>query len=98
MDSGFYAASTALISRTQALDTIANNLANASTVGYRAQHNVFSSVLADAGGAGTSSSLDNAINNFGTLSGTTLDQSQGALQKTGNPLDVAIQGSGYFVV
>jgi flagellar basal body rod protein FlgG len=35
MDSGFYAACTALVSRTQALDTIANNLANASTVGYR---------------------------------------------------------------
>jgi flagellar basal-body rod protein FlgF/flagellar basal-body rod protein FlgG len=97
MDSGYYAASTALISRTQALDTIANNLANASTVGYRAQHNVFSSVLADASGA-ANSPLNNAINNFGTLSGTTLDQSQGALQKTGNPLDLAIQGSGYFVV
>jgi flagellar basal-body rod protein FlgF/flagellar basal-body rod protein FlgG len=97
MDSGYYAASTALISRTQALDTIANNLANASTVGYRAQHNVFSSVLADASGA-ANSPLNNAINNFGTLSGTTLDQSQGALQKTGNDLDVAIQGSGYFVV
>ena len=48
MDSGYYAACTALVSRTQALDTIANNLANASTVGYRAQHNVFSSVLAQA--------------------------------------------------
>ncbi len=49
MDSGYYAACTALVSRTQALDTIANNLANASTVGFRAEHNVFSSVLANAG-------------------------------------------------
>lgn len=97
MDSGLYAAATALVSRTQELDTIANNLANASTVGYRAEENVFSSVLADAGNA-TSSPLNQAINNFGILSGTTLDQSQGALQKTGNDLDVAIQGPGYFVV
>jgi flagellar basal-body rod protein FlgF/flagellar basal-body rod protein FlgG len=97
MDSGFYAACTALVSRTQALDTIANNLANASTVGYRTQHNVFSSVLEQAGGA-TGSGVNQAINNFGLLSGTSLDETQGALQKTGNPLDVAIQGSGFFVV
>ena len=97
MDSGYYAACTALISRTEALDTIANNLANASTVGYRSQHNVFSSVLAEAGSS-ADSPLARAINNYGLLSGTTLDQSQGALQKTGNNLDMAIQGSGYFVV
>jgi flagellar basal-body rod protein FlgF/flagellar basal-body rod protein FlgG len=32
------------------------------------------------------------------MSGTTLDQGQGALQKTGNALDVGIEGQGYFVV
>jgi flagellar basal-body rod protein FlgF len=97
MDSGFYAACTALASRTQALDTIANNLANASTPGYRAQHNVFSAVLA-ASGAGSNSAFSHAVNNYGIMSGTVLDRSQGALQKTGNDLDLAIQGSGFFVV
>lgn len=97
MDSGLYAAATALVSRTQELDTIANNLANASTVGYRAEENVFSAVLQDAGNAGATP-LNQAINNYGILSGTTLDSSQGALQRTGNQLDVAIQGPGYFVV
>jgi len=97
MDSGYYAASTALIARSQALDTIANNLANVSTVGYRAEHNVFRSVLADAGGS-RGSSVDQAINDYGILSGTTLDFSQGALQKTGNDLDLAIEGSGFFRV
>ena len=48
MDSGYYAACTALAARTQALDTIANNLANANTAGYRAEHNVFSAVLANS--------------------------------------------------
>jgi len=96
MDSGFYAACTALTSRTQALDTIANNLANASTVGFRAEHNVFSSVL--AGKRAEDSDLNQAINHYGILGGTTLDQSQGALQKTGNDLDLGIEGSGYFVV
>ncbi len=97
MDSGYYAACTALISRMQALDTIANNLANTSTAGYRAEHNVFSSVLASKG-ADSDSALNQAINNYGIMSGTTLDQSQGALQKTGNELDLGIEGPGYFVV
>src|ERR1700761_3645591 len=97
MDSGYYAACTALLSRTQALDTIANNLANAGTVGFRAERNVFSSVLAAAGSA-PGSALNQAINNYGILSGTTLDLSQGALQKTGNDLDLAIEGLGFFVV
>jgi flagellar basal-body rod protein FlgF len=97
MDSGYYAACTALVSRTQELDTIANNLANASTVGYRGEENVFSSVLANAGDR-TGSALEQAMNNYGIMSGTALDGSQGALQKTGNDLDVAIEGPGYFVV
>lgn len=97
MDSGYYAACTALVSRTEALDTIANNLANASTVGFRAEHNVFSSVLANASGA-QGSALNQVINSFGVLSGTTLDQTQGALQKTGNDLDLGVEGSGYFEV
>jgi flagellar basal-body rod protein FlgF/flagellar basal-body rod protein FlgG len=81
----------------QALDTIANNLANTSTAGYRAEHNVFSAVLASKGGEGDTA-LNQAINNYGIVSGTTLDQSQGALQKTGNELDLGIEGTGYFVV
>ncbi len=97
MDSGYYAASTALVTSTQQMDTIANNLANASTIGYRAERAVFSSVLADASNA-PGSSLNQAINNYGVVSSTILDLSQGALQKTGNDLDVAIQGPGYFVV
>jgi flagellar basal-body rod protein FlgF/flagellar basal-body rod protein FlgG len=97
MDSGYYAATAALVARSQALDTIANNLANASTVGFRAEQNVFSSVLADAGNSAFTP-LNKAINDFGILSGTNLDLAQGAFQKTGNPLDLAVQGSGFFVV
>ena len=97
MDSGYYAACTALAARTRALDTIANNLANASTPGFRAEHNVFSAVLAEQRQAG-GSALNRAMNDYGVMSGTTLDRSQGALQKTGNDLDVAIQGTGFFAV
>jgi len=97
MDSGYYAACTALVARTQALDTVANNIANTSTVGFRAERNVFSSVLADAESASTSP-LNPALNSYGILSGTAADETQGALEKTGNDLDLAIEGKGFFVV
>ncbi|MGA2671866.1 MAG: flagellar basal-body rod protein FlgF [Terracidiphilus sp.] len=97
MNSGYYAACTGLMSRTQALDTIANNLANVSTAGFRATHNVFSSVLASTGDSSLSV-LNQDANDYGILSGTQLDTSQGALVRTGNDLDFAIEGSGYFAV
>ena len=63
MDSGYYAACTALAARTQALDTIANNLANASTPGYRAQRSVFSAVLAETGDQ-VQTPLNRAMNSY----------------------------------
>jgi flagellar basal-body rod protein FlgF len=97
MDSGFYAACTALMARSQSLDLVANNLANISTPGYRAQHDSFSSILATSS-ALPLSGLNRAVNDYAVLSGNELDLSQGTLQKTGNELDLAIQGKGFFVV
>lgn len=97
MNSGFYAACAGLASRMDALDTIANNLANASTSGFQGRHNVFNSVLASTEGVQLSS-LNQDVNDFGVLGGTQLDTSQGSLQKTGNQLDMAIEGPGYFAV
>ena len=97
MNSGYYAACAGLMSRTQALDTIANNLANVSTAGFRASHNVFGSVLATMGNSPLSI-LNQDANDYGVLSGTHLDTSQGALVRTGNDLDLAMEGPGYFAV
>ncbi len=96
MDSGMYAACTALMARTDALDTVAANLANASTTGYRSEGNVFSSVL--AGKTASLSPLNEAINDYGILGGTRLNMTQGSLERTGNELDLAIDGPGFFVV
>jgi flagellar basal-body rod protein FlgF len=96
MDSGFYAACTALLARSQALDSVANNLANVSTPGYRAEHNVFRALLATSS-AFPISDLNYAVNNFSVLGGSQLDLSQGNLDHTNNDLDLAIQGSGFFV-
>jgi flagellar basal-body rod protein FlgF/flagellar basal-body rod protein FlgG len=98
MDSGLYAAYTGLLARTEALDTAANNLANAGTVGFRAQRDYFSSVLAGIDGDTSPSQVGDAVNDFGVLGGNLIDQGQGALTATGNPLDLALNGPGFFAI
>ena len=98
MDSGLYAAYTGLLARTQALDTAANNLANAGTVGFRAQRDYFRSVLAGIGDESSASQVGNAVNDFGVLGGNLIDQGQGAVTATGNPLDLALNGPGFFAI
>ena len=96
MDSGYYAAMTGLLARTQALDTAAGNLANAQTPGYRAEREYFRSAV--LGSNALDSQLGRTLNNFGLLGGDRLNLAQGALQQTGNPLDLAIEGQGFFAV
>jgi len=96
MDSGYYAAMTGLVARSQALDTAATNLANAQTAGYRAERPFFSSFL--LGPDAADSQLGKAMNNYGLLGGDQLSMAQGQLQQTGNPLDLAIEGQGFFAV
>ncbi len=96
MDSGYYAAMTGLVARTQALDTASANLANAQTAGYRAEREYFRSVL--VGPTGEDSQLGQAINRYGLLGGDRLSMAQGPLQQTGNPFDLAIEGHGFFAI
>ncbi len=96
MDSGYYAAMTGLIARTQALDSAAANLANVQTPGYRAEREYFRSYMAAPGGE--ASQLGEAVNHFGLLGGDRLSMAQGPLQKTGNPLDLGIEGEGFFAI
>jgi flagellar basal-body rod protein FlgF len=96
MDSGYYAAMTGLVARTQALDTAAANLANAQTPGYRAEREFFRSVL--LGPDALDSQLGKTVNNYGLLGGDRLSMAQGALDQTGNPFDLAIEGQGFFMV
>ena len=95
MDSGFYAACAALMARSQALDLVANNLANTSTPGFRGQHNIFRSFLATASGH-QGSGLNRAVNDFGISGGSQMDLTEGNLEHTGNDLDFGVQGPGFF--
>ena len=83
MDSGYYAAVTGLVARSQELDLAATNLANANTTGYRAEQEYFRSVL--LGPDGQNSQLGQTVNNFGVLGGERLSMAQGELERTGNP-------------
>jgi flagellar basal-body rod protein FlgF len=97
MDSGYYAAFTGLMARMQALDLVANNLANTNTTGFRGQHEFYRAVTASVGDLAMSP-LNTAINDYGVLGGTNIDLRQGSLQATGNGLDLAVRGTGFFVV
>ena len=97
MNSALYAACAGLVARTQALDTIAANVANSSSNGFRGQQNVFGTVLASAHHHRLST-MNQATNSYGVLSSTHLDQTAGSMTRTGNDLDLAIEGSGFFKV
>ena len=71
------------------LETVATNIANVNTAGYRAQGVAFSSVL---------SKVQDKPASFVTTGSEYVSRTQGQTTKTDNPLDVAIQGDGFFAV
>lgn len=96
MDSGYYAAFTGLLARQQAMDAVANNLANTNTTGFRAEREFFSDALTGPNAFG--SQLNTAVNNYGVIGGNQIDLSQGQMMTTGNPLDLALEGQGFFAL
>lgn len=75
-------------------DTIAHNVANAGTVGYKRRINTFSQALAEQG-AGT---LAEAGYEDPEVVYTTFDFSQGSLTETRRTLDFALNGKGFFAI
>jgi flagellar basal-body rod protein FlgF/flagellar basal-body rod protein FlgG len=97
MDSGFYSAFTALAARMQSLDLVANNLANANTVGYKGQEQFYRSFEATLNGVRLTAE-NQAINDFAIIGGAHIDLSSGSITGTGNDTDAAIDGSGFFAL
>lgn len=86
-----------LIALRRDLDKVANNVANIDTAGFKGQRSSFKEHLT----AATQSSPEPPANKYVSLVDTgiaTTDFSQGQIDYTGNPLDVAIKGDGWFVV
>ena len=92
---GLYAAASGMEAQQQQLDTIGNDLANASTTGYKAERVGFRDLLyneVNIAGTATAVGAGAAARVLGR------NQAQGSIQSTGDPLDLAIEGPGYFTV
>jgi flagellar basal-body rod protein FlgG len=94
MFEGLYAAASGMSAQQQQFDAISNDMANVDTPGYQSTIIGFHDLLYSNGEYGS---------NVATGAGTQAeqmgyDQSQGAIQQTGQPLDVAVNGPGYLEV
>jgi flagellar basal-body rod protein FlgF/flagellar basal-body rod protein FlgG len=76
------------------MDVVANNIANLDTTGYKADGSMFEEYLGSAARTGAG----DARVSFVLDRGIWHDMSQGPIQRTGNPLDVAIDGNAFLVV
>lgn len=93
---GLYSAAAGMAAQQQRIDGVANDLANASTTGYKHVRVGFRDLLYNAqGGSAGPTVLAGAGAAAGFIGRS---QEQGALQTTDQPLDVAIQGPGFFQV
>ncbi len=97
---GFYMLTSGMLTQNRILDTVSNNMANAETNGYKAQHlssRTFGEIMLDR--------IDSQRTPIGktTLMATAADKtdtdfSQGAFSSTGRSLDFAVSGDGFFAV
>jgi flagellar basal body rod protein FlgG len=89
MSHGIYTATAGAVARQNHMDVVANNLANSNTSGYRRMRVSFEEVLTRA----TSDQRHIVAVSQGSLS-----NEQGPMINTDNPMDLAIQGDGFFLV
>ena len=84
-------AASGLRARMESLDLLANNVANATTGGYKADREFYSLYVAAEAGEDNAGAMP-------LIEKPWIDLSQGLLHSTGNPLDVALAGNGFFAV
>ena len=86
-----------LIALERRIDTVANNVANAGTTGFRSRQLSFQEYLSPAKESDADGKKERPVSlvNAGVQ---IFNTSQGPIEATGNPLDLAIAGDGYFVV
>jgi len=105
MSSALWIAKTGLEAQQTRMATISNNLANASTTGFKRDRAVFADLIyQNIIQVGSSSSADTEMPsglNIGTGVRTVATEklfSQGSIVQTGNPLDIAVQGRGFIQI
>ncbi len=110
MSEAIYTAASGAAAQQMRLELLANNLANVDTAGFKEDNAVFSAFLPGMAPAGTTQAtgasapllvggmLPLPANYHATFGEARTSFSQGALKSTGNPLDLALEGEGFFVV
>jgi flagellar basal-body rod protein FlgG len=93
---GLYTAATGMAAQQERLDALANDVANVSTPGYKAQRVAFRDLLYGSPAMGGAPAARVGSGVATRVIGGGLGQ--GALNQTGNPLDVALEGEGFFRV
>lgn len=89
MQSGIYVALSSQIALDKRMTTLADNVANISTVGYRATEVKFEDIVSGLG--------DKSVS-FASAGDTYLNTKAGALRETGNPFDFVINGDAWFAI
>ncbi len=89
MQSALYVALSAQVALERRLNTVANNVANLNTGGYRAEEVKFETVLSQAGAGSVA---------FSSTGENFISRKAGPVSKTDSLLDVAIQGDAWFAM
>lgn len=99
MMQSFYTAISGLNGNKQWLDVISDNIANVNTIGYKAERVVFEDLIARSLTTfGNNVPKNMEIGGGSFIAVTTKDFSQGSFQSTNIPLDLALDGEGFFMV
>ena len=100
MNGGSYIALSGILAEERKLSMVTNNISNVNTVGYKSSNADFAEFLSPKAVSTLNSGTDKPLvdKSYPIILNTYTNMSQGALKKTGNRLDLAIQGGGYFVV
>lgn len=93
MDNSIYVTLSRQLALFRDMDIVANNIANANTTGYNSEHIQFDSFLTKDVNQGVQNPMNFAYNPTSYR-----NTEVGPIKVTGNDLDVAIQGAGYFTV
>ncbi len=93
--SALFTGVTGLSGQSQALEVIGDNISNVNTVGFKSSRPVFGDILSTILNNGSTNSQ---IGRGSQLSGVIQSFNQGSFESSDNALDLAIDGSGFFVV
>jgi flagellar basal-body rod protein FlgF len=102
MSGAIYMAASGALLQQMRMELLSNNLANVNTVGYKADVPVFrvNQTTTDGSelGAGANPAPYTGVSPLSPPLEASIDFSSGSLKQTGNPLDVALVGEGFFAV